>query len=79
MSFLGFDSDTMAGYYAEQGFDATLDGEYTEEGADPEPLPTSCKYCGRKELHWAILAEGYRLANASDRVHVCKKYLKKVK
>ena len=78
MSFLGFDPDSMAGYYAEQGFNAMLDGEYTEEGVDPEPLPVSCKYCGRKELHWATLPEGYRLVNESGRVHVCKKYSKKV-
>ena len=68
----GFDDDSMASYYAEQGFNAMLSGEFDDE----EPLPVTCRYCGKNELHWVDTGEGWRLADVTNVVHACKKYVK---
>ena len=68
----GFDDDSMASYYAEQGSNAMLSGEFDDE----EPLPVTCRYCGKNELHWVDTGEGWRLADVTNVVHACKKYVK---
>lgn len=68
----GFSDDSMASYYAEQGFDAMLSGELE----DDEPLPVTCRYCGKRDLHWVSTGAGesWRLADDEGEVHSCKKY-----
>jgi len=66
----GLDDDSMASYYAEQGFNAMLSGELE----DNEPLPVTCRCCGKRDLHWVDTGEGWRLADDEGKVHRCKKY-----
>ena len=65
----GFDDDSMASYYAEQGFDAMLMGE-----DDAEDYPEiQCRYCKRNGFYWEQQSTGkWRLVTKHGKVHVCR-------
>lgn len=72
MSFLGFNPDSMAAYYAEQYWP---DPEFGQDGADElQGVPNArCKYCGTRSLEWRNTDEGWRLFNKRG-AHSCKRY-----
>lgn len=65
-----FDNDSMASYYAEQGFNAYLDGE---EEYEPEQTRKRCRYCRKAGFHWQQTETGgWRLFTANGHMHSCK-------
>jgi len=45
-----------------------------------EEYPTSvkCKFCGKEDLFWDELPEGWRLIDENCKVHNCREYFKVV-
>ena len=64
----------MAEYYLQQGLDNLAD-DYEEWGYGGEgsygPCLKTCRYCKLTRLHWEIFGGGYRLHDASGKIHVC--------
>jgi len=69
MGFLGFSSDSMASYYAEQGFDSWC---YGEEEYEPTQEDKRCRYCRKSGFHWEQTAKGWRLFTEKGHLHSCK-------
>ncbi len=69
----GFDDDSMASYYAEQGFDAVLSGEEEDQGVN-------CKFCHRGPFFWDQVGTAskpkWRLSTADGNIHQCKAHAK---
>lgn len=67
----GFDPDSMAAYYAEQGFNSMLTGEEEDPGVE-------CKYCHRWPFFWANAGTAaqpkWRLTTTTGKTHKCKHY-----
>lgn len=70
-------SDDDEGYYLpEQQQEGTVPRvfNYTYYHYTTKKNKVTCKFCGKRKLHWTHISEGWRLFTKKGKLHKCKAY-----